>query len=46
MNKMGIKGKLKLLSNDRIKTPMLVGLFKTYLILPEVEMSDKELRVI
>lgn len=43
---MGIKGKLKLLSNDRIKTPMLVGLFKTYLILPEVEMSDKELRVI
>jgi len=46
MVKMRIKGKLHLFSNNIIKTPMLVGLFRTYLILPEVEMSDRELEVI
>lgn len=46
MTEMGIKGKLRLLSNNIIKTPMLAGLFKTFLILPEVEMSERELKVI
>ena len=46
MTEMSIKGKLRLLSNNIIKTPMLVGLFKTFLILPEVEMSERELKVI
>lgn len=46
MTEMGIKGKHRLLSNNIIKTPMLAGLFKTFLILPEVEMSERELRVI
>ena len=42
----GVKGRLRLLSSGIVKTPMLTGLFKTYLILPEVEMSDRELGVI
>ena len=46
MANIGIKGKLGLFSNNIIKTPMLTGLFKTRLILPEVEMSGKELAVI
>lgn len=46
MTEMGINGKLRLLSNNIIKTPMLAGLFKTFLILPEVEMSERELKVI
>ncbi len=46
MTEMGIKGKLRLLSNNIIKTPMLAGLFKTFLILPEVELSERELKVI
>ncbi|MEL7622678.1 MAG: M23/M56 family metallopeptidase [Clostridiales bacterium] len=46
MTEMDIKGKLRLLSNNIIKTPMLTGLFKTLLILPEVEMSERELKVI
>ncbi len=46
MTEMGIKGKLRPLSNNIIKTPMLAGLFKTFLILPEVEMSERELKVI
>ncbi|MEL7624479.1 MAG: M23/M56 family metallopeptidase [Clostridiales bacterium] len=46
MTEMGIKGKLRLLSNNIIKTPMLAGLCKTFLILPEVEMSERELNVI
>lgn len=46
MTEMKIKGTLQLFSNNIVKTPMLVGLFKTYLILPEVEMDNKELKVI
>lgn len=46
MTEMGIKGKLRLLSNNIIKTPMLAGLFQTLLILPEVAMSERELNVI
>lgn len=46
MAEMGIKGKICLLSNNIIKTPMIAGLFKTFLILPEVEMSERELKVI
>ena len=46
MTEMDIKGKLRLLSNNIIKTPLLAGLFKTFLILPEVEMSERELKVI
>lgn len=46
MTEMDIKGEPRLLSNNIIKTPMLVGLFKTFLILPEVEMSERELKVI
>lgn len=46
MAEMGIKGKIWLLSNNIIKTPMLAGLFKTFLILPEVEMNERELKVI
>lgn len=46
MTEMDIKGELRLLSNNIIKTPMLVGLFTTFLILPEVEMSERELKVI
>ncbi len=46
MTEMDIKGDLRLLSNNIIKTPMLAGLFKTFLILPEVEMSEREFKVI
>lgn len=46
MEEMGMSGKLQILSNNIISTPMLVGMFKTFLILPEVEMGEKELKVI
>lgn len=46
MSEMKIKRKLNLFSNNIIKTPMLIGLFKTYLILPEVDINDRELSVI
>lgn len=46
MHEMGLKGKPRLLSNNIMKTPMLTGLFRTVLILPEVEMSERELNVI
>ena len=46
MVEMDIKGRPGLFSNEFIKTPMLFGLIKTYLILPEVDMSSRELKVI
>lgn len=46
MTEMGINGNLRILSNNIIKTPILTGMFKTFLILPEVEISERELNVI
>lgn len=43
---MGIRQKIMLLSNDSIKTPMVTGLLKTHLIVPEVEMDKRELKYI
>lgn len=42
--KMGINQSIILCSNDRINTPILIGLIKSYVIIPEVEMNNCELR--
>lgn len=44
--KMGINQTIDLYSNDRIKTPLLTGFPRAYLVLPEVEMNERELRLI
>ncbi|MDD2402587.1 MAG: M23/M56 family metallopeptidase [Clostridia bacterium] len=43
---MGITQQITLLSNGNINTPILAGLVKTFLILPEVEMTKQELNFI
>ena len=37
---------IRLLSSNLIHTPMITGLFRTYLILPEIEMSESELKMV
>lgn len=46
MDNMEITSNIHAFSNNIVKTPMLVGLFKTRLILPEVEMNERELSFI
>ena len=43
---LGVSGKIRLLTNDTIKTPMLTGIFSTLLILPEVEANERELSTV
>ncbi len=43
---MGIRKAIPLLSNELIDTPMMIGLLRPCLILPEVKLTDQELRVI
>ncbi len=43
---MGINRKINLMSSNIVNTPMLMGIFRSVLILPEVEMSDAELRMV
>jgi len=42
----GIKRNIPLYINPFVNTPMLVGVFKPYLILPEVDFSENECRMI
>ncbi len=42
----GVSGKIRLLTSDAIRTPMLTGIFRTLLILPEVEANGRELSTI
>ncbi|MDU7476795.1 MAG: M56 family metallopeptidase [Paenibacillus macerans] len=46
MREMGIKGSVLLQSNDGVHTPMLVGMPRTVLILPEIDLDERELRLI
>lgn len=46
MSRMGIRRRLRLYTNDMVETPMLMGLFQTRLLLPEVHMEAKEIAVI
>ncbi len=46
MRDMCINKKIAVMSNSIVTTPMLTGLFRSVLILPEVEMSDAELRMV
>jgi beta-lactamase regulating signal transducer with metallopeptidase domain len=41
-----VSGKIRLLTSDAVKTPMLTGIFRTLLILPEVEANERELSAI
>ncbi|RRJ64564.1 M56 family metallopeptidase [Paenibacillus oralis] len=43
---MGIKGSVLLQSNDGVHTPMLVGMPRAVLILPEIDLDERELRLI
>lgn len=43
---MGIKGGVLLQSNDSVHTPMLVGMPQAVLILPEIALDERELRLI
>lgn len=43
---MGIKGNIMLQSNDGVHTPMLVGMPRAVLILPEIDLDERELRLI
>ncbi|MGZ7445920.1 M56 family metallopeptidase [Paenibacillus sp. TH7-28] len=43
---MGIKGRVLLQSNDGVHTPMLVGMLRAVLILPEIDLDERELRLI
>lgn len=43
---MGIQGSVSLQSNDVVRTPMLIGVWRAALILPEVELDERELRLI
>lgn len=45
-NAQGVSGKIRLLTSDTVKTPMLTGIFRTLLILPEVEANERELSTI
>lgn len=42
----GVSGKIRLLTSDTVKTPMLTGIFRTLLVLPEVEVNERELSTI
>lgn len=42
----GIQGELRLLSSNQVGTPILVGLLRSNLILPEVEIDEWEARMI
>lgn len=42
----GISGKIRLLTSETVKTPMLTGIFCTLLILPEVEANEREFSAI
>ncbi|HML37251.1 MAG TPA: M23/M56 family metallopeptidase [Bacillota bacterium] len=42
----GVSGKILLLTSDTVKTPMLTGIFRTLLVLPEVEVNERELSTI
>lgn len=39
-------GKIRLLSSDLVRTPMITGFFRICLILPEIEMSETEAKMI
>jgi len=41
-----VSGMIQLRTSDAVKTPMLTGIFRTLLILPEVEASERELSAI
>ena len=43
---MGIKRKIRLVCNNSVGTPMLIGLFKPTIIIPGVEIRQNELRFI
>ncbi|WP_334073919.1 MULTISPECIES: M56 family metallopeptidase [Paenibacillus] len=43
---MGIHSSVSLQSNDAVRTPMLIGIWRAALILPEVELDERELRLI
>lgn len=43
---MGIQGSVSLQSNDAVRTPMLIGLRRATLVLPEIELKERELRLI
>ncbi|MCM3702428.1 M56 family metallopeptidase [Paenibacillus macerans] len=43
---MGIRGRVLLQSNDGVHTPMLVGMPRAVLILPEIDLDERELRLI
>jgi beta-lactamase regulating signal transducer with metallopeptidase domain len=45
-NDFGLHKRIGLVSNCLVATPMLTGLYKHVLILPEVEMSEAELRMV
>ncbi len=46
MRDMNLPRKVVLMSSSVITTPMLTGLFKSVLILPEIEMTNAELRMV
>jgi len=46
LTQIGIRRNFRFFSSDAVKTPMLIGLFKVFLILPEVEMTEDEVSVI
>jgi beta-lactamase regulating signal transducer with metallopeptidase domain len=46
MSRMGIHKNIQLMSSSLVTTPMLTGIIKCVLILPEIDMSDAELTMV